>query len=360
MKSASRSDQRRPRSPHRRFVPSLISLLLLSWPLLYAQIEIFDYPLDARYFAMGFTGSEANKTYGHFSNPAFGFDRSAIHASFTARPVDWVSLSGFEDFRGSFAVSFPFQSNVGVEIFYDYFIIHYTSYLPDAFATTINERLFGVSLKRELIEGHLVAGVSLKQYLLSATVEQSATVLDLGLAFRQSVVSSETISSVITSGVSLHNFGTNVREEGVNAYQPPRYVRVAIGWSNSFGTVHDWTRASLELTFAYANSLNRRLDPDDHYRGLGIEVGYLDALYLRTGLLYNPYTSFFGTKNEGTPTYGAGLAIPLHRFLALSRPVTLVFDYARMGLQRDIGEGFFINDFNHEAYALRLSYGLTQ
>jgi hypothetical protein len=321
-------------APHRS-ARGLGSLRLLSSAFLilclsassYGQNQSVVVPVDARTTALG------EATVALHGDPVFMTANPAGLASFTGaslsysrRSMEWTSL-----LQGMYYQSFQAAVATPVAVFgayYDRFtygeVVVTSSEGPEATGTMEPyDHTIGLVGAFTPIDG-LSLGLAAKgfQYggLLAGTEQESgrsessswALLADLGALYAYRFTSGP-IGHELSAGLSLQNFGSNVKlehGETSTSEQLPRFLRLGVAYGAAGPKIEELglTSCRVVVTGEYRNILNSGSYGNairDFY-GWGVEIQALEILSARFGWTLGNTNSVYG--EAGTPAFRYGLA----------------------------------------------------
>ncbi len=327
-------------APHRsarglgslRLLSSAFLLLSLS-AASYGQNQSVVVAVDARTTALGeasvaLHGDPALMT----TNPAGLLSFTGASASYSRRSMEWTSL-----LEGMYYQSFQAAVATPVAVFGAY----YNRFTYGEFAATGPEspevtgtiepydHTIGLVGAITPIEG-LSLGLAAKgfQYggLLTGTEQESgrdgssswAILADMGILYAYRFTTGP-IGHDLSAGLSLQNFGSNVRiehGETSSSEQLPRFLRLGISYGVAGPKIEELGLLScgVVITGEYRNILNTQAAYSNAFRdtyGWGVELQALEILSVRLGWTLANTNSVYGEANTPAFRYGLAATIPL-------------------------------------------------
>lgn len=332
-----------------------------SWgQYLLSSVTALDVPVDARSIGMGesFSGVPGDLSAVMY-NPAGLSDMHGVQASYSFRSLNW--LSGFTDFEyhsAALAFSTPLFA---VGILYTRADQGNSNVVSTTGSDVIgaiesHSDLLAVGVARPIVGG-LSCGLTIKGFTDGMTVTAGdpglffqtygCFLVDIGAMYTLAgLMGDERVQDSYSAGISLQNFGSDLREQMSLYHIPPppsvlirvpRYFRLGVSCtlnllpSNEGGL--DPVR--LLLSGGYRNLLN----PTDYqsgqrdFWGWGVEATAYEMVILRMGGYIDGVNSIYGPRGVPALRYGAGIAVPMAR-LGASIPLTLRFDFAAIPIQQ--------------------------
>jgi hypothetical protein len=199
----------------------------------------------------------------------------------------------------------------------------------------------------------------------SPTQITPAYLFDAGIFFRTpAFFSSNRITDELRMGISLENFGTDMKASDPSdaarreySYRAPRFWRVGFSWLLAVKSNSDFEFLGLMIDGQYS----RKWLPEEevNYWGVGMEFRLLTVVAVRVGREIQPYESLFGKANKMNLRTGVGVRLSPKQF-GYSIPLSVSFDYASMHLNDNAIAPFpwGLTKNRLTAYAVSISYEL--
>ncbi len=353
----------------------VLTMLAACFSLVQSQrTEVLDLPADARTIALGqSTVADIQSGMSGMGNPATLSGVCGINAFYQDRRVDYLDLIKDFSYRnggiametsiGSFSLNYR-RMNMGEA--------NATSPAgPEAIGRIKYFDYVGAVSYARTISQSIAIGVTGKVYdhgfdVLWGSNNRSTTpayLIDVGVLFQSpSLLSSGPVSDQLRAGMSLENFGSNIRisnpyEQG-STYQAPRYWRTGFSWLLAIKKNSGFEFLHFILNGEYRKMLNPDYfdEPHTDFWGVGMEFRLLSLVAFRIGGDIQPYDNVLGKAGRWNLRYGIGVSLVPQHF-GYQIPLSVSFEYAAIPLYDVYGPYFGPLKQNQlNAYTIVVSY----
>jgi hypothetical protein len=312
-----------------------------------AQNQSIDVPVDARTTALGeaTVALHGDPVFMAF-NPAGLASFTGASASYSRRSMEWTSV-----FKGMYYQSFQAAVATPIAVFGAYYNrLNYGEFVvasitnPDGKSATMEPYDHTIGLVGAICpalgfslgfaaKGFQYGGLLSGPELETGRTETSswAVLADVGFLYTYRF-SSGPISHDLSGGLSLQNFGSNVRidhGQTSSSEQLPRYLRAGIAYAVTGPTVEEIGLVSCGLVFTgeYRNILNVQTTYGNPYRdfyGWGVEIQALEIFFARLGWTLGNTNSLYAKAEIPAFRYGLAATFPLR---LISVPLTVTGAY---------------------------------
>jgi len=322
-----------------------------------------DVPVDARSVAMGESFvAVAGTQSAHIFNPASLASAKGITVSYSRRGYTFVDpvVAKYQYVSASM-----YTSLVSVGLFYSRFDLETGTVLV---STTDFNYVWGATLAKTFGERfHIGATVKSFRYgvtegsLSESRSTNSAMLFDIGAQYSANVIlTGSSFHDELRGGVSLQNFGTDLRAGSMVPFDPqlvipvPRYLR--IGFAYRIERLPDRKDELIPFSMLVSGEYRNLLNPDPgqedsrDFWGFGTELSFFEIASARTGVYIAPFDRWYGRRGEASFRYGLGLNIPLRHIADI--PWLVSFDYSRI----PITNGFVGLHDSFPVFSLEVQY----
>ena len=326
---------------HAQNNPNLNSLT----PSVISAYYSLDVPVDARSVAMGESFVAVGGTSSvHIYNPASLASAHGVTVSYNRRGYTFIDpvVAKYQSVSASM-----YTSLVSVGLFYSRYDFddHIAITTPSGTGSGITSYsyVWGVTLARTFGE-HFHLGVTGKTFNFGGTFGSSATnstnnamLFDVGVQYSARVIFVDDVfRDELRGGISLQNFGTDLRQGSMLLYDPqqlvpvPRYLRIGFAYriERLPEREDELMPFSMLVSGEYRNLLNPGSGQEDSkdFWGFGTELSFFEIASARTGVYIAPFDRWYGRRGEASFRYGLGLNIPLRHIAEI--PWSAKFDYS--------------------------------